>query len=409
MLITEELTDKQKKRVDSWKKTTSAVDISKHVIPPGQDRIILPLDHGLSNKIDAPDDIKTHLDKHGYSIHNYADGLAADKYGRHIKIGKALKQTGADNLLTKYNTDPNRNGIHFLHNVHIIVSRHPYDVAGMSTNKGWTSCMDMDCGSETKYLHRDIKHGTHTAYLVHAHDENIRMPMARINLKPFTSHDGTHTILRPEKLYGTASSLFDHTINKWVYNNFPLHDDKIYSSHPSLYNDSNPVTISKSLSNDFVKDIISNASKVLPSFHHKLSHPANITEDHLSHIAEHGTDEQRQMVLDHFTKHHLDKSIPYLSASALIEHGNDSHRTQIINNHINRNERYIGDLAVHGNDSHRVALLNRLRHIPNELNHFDAHDLVDNMKDESNLKDFVDHPSTPVRKRINQRLHGKYE
>lgn len=233
--VTEELTPSQKSEVDTWPRARN--EFSDHAFG-GRDnkRIAIPLDHG-AHRAEPPKDIKDHLESHGYTIHDYRGGTALDKHGRETKIGKALVKTAAPKeMLDRFNADPNRRAKSDS-SMKVIISRHHHDVAGMSTNRGWTSCMNMDGGSNKEYLKHDLFHGTHVAYLVHNHDDEVKNPVARIALKPFISENG-HKILRPEsRAYGTAGDSFHSTVREWSEKHFPTVDD-VYQKHKDLYDDS---------------------------------------------------------------------------------------------------------------------------------------------------------------------------
>ena len=243
LLINEALNDEQKKTVDSWPKTGKGEEISGHVIPKGQDRISIPLENSTDKKdnsnIPHPA-VKKHLNDNGYTITDYKGGYAEDKFKRQVSIGKALNKTKAPSEVMKaFTSDPKRLGsTQKAKGLEVSISRHPYDVAGMSTGQGWTSCMNMSGGCNAHYLGRDVKAGTHVAYLVHHGDDKAENPIARIALKPYTSEDGTHTILRQEGGYGTTDSSFAGTVKKWTEKHFPLDQTKVYKKDPWVYHDS---------------------------------------------------------------------------------------------------------------------------------------------------------------------------
>lgn len=254
-ILNEELNDDQKAVVDSWGANTKAKKISANVIPKGEDRTYIPLEHPDDNKpVEPHPDVKAHLEKHGYKITDYRNNKAVEpKYGREIRIGKALNATGASkDLMDKFNNDPKRAASNS-GKLGVVISRHPHDVAGMSTDKGWRSCMKMgktgnkkddDAGQFSHYLKHDVKEGTHVAYLVHEHDKEAKQPLARIALKPFQSEDKKDTILRPEdRTYGTSDHAFGHTVKKWAETNFPAKEGNIYRKNTKLYDDDNKGTV----------------------------------------------------------------------------------------------------------------------------------------------------------------------
>jgi len=253
--ITEELNDAQKAAVDKWKTTDRVQQISSHVIPPGQDRISIPLGGGDSEPAVPHPDVQQHLENNGYKISDYKAGLVQDpKYpNRSLKIGGVLQKTGASpDLMKTYQNDPARSASRVgSGGLHVVISRHPHDIAGMSTNQGWKSCMALgqkgevgdgdfsDAGIHSHYLKADVQHGTHVAYLCHADDPEAKNPISRIALKPFEPEDPKNpTILRPEeKTYGTSDNIFGDTVRKWAEKNFPADPNTVYNKNSELYDD----------------------------------------------------------------------------------------------------------------------------------------------------------------------------
>jgi hypothetical protein len=94
---------------------------------------------------------------------------------------------------------------------YIVFSTHAYDIAGMSTGRGWSSCMNLytDASHAKHYVHQDIEHGTIIAYLVSPQDLNIENPTARILIKPYINADDPNDVLYdPDPEYGTAPKKF---------------------------------------------------------------------------------------------------------------------------------------------------------------------------------------------------------
>lgn len=236
--LEEALTPEQKIEVSGWQ--TPHHEFSDHAFPsPSHERTIIPATFG--DKGEHEDEVSEHLAKHGYKMHDYVSGTAIDKHGRTVKIGKALGKTEGGHLLDKFTNDPARKSGGNQSNYHIVISRHPYDVAGM-TSKGhsWEnqSCMNFADGANKKYLPYDVLHGTHVAYYTHKDDTEIEKPLARIALKPFINRE-KHVILRPEtSVYGNASSAFDKSVSKWANLHFPAKEGSVYKKHSSLYHDS---------------------------------------------------------------------------------------------------------------------------------------------------------------------------
>lgn len=227
-VISEELTDEQKSKVNKWPRAKTA--FSDHAMGK-KDRIVIPLNHD--------DPVKDHLETNGFAV-DRSKGVAIDKHNRALSIGKALSKTKAHpDLMLRHNRDTARKvdysggiGSH-----EIVISRHPHDIAGASTGRSWNSCMNMDGGEFHDHLRDDVEHGSHIAYLVKKGDHDIKDPIARTTLKPFTNEKG-HKILRPEnRSYGSGGDAFSSSVRKWSETHFPAKDKAVYAKNEHVYDD----------------------------------------------------------------------------------------------------------------------------------------------------------------------------
>lgn len=284
------LTDKQKKKVDDWYGSSMAVR-SRHneVFGNGNDRIVIPLDRSDEKPIShrdvhnlgaTPSKIADHLHRNGYSISNWVKGHAVKRSmedgsldDKPISIAKVLKKIKVNDtpvsdlpsgeynkgklrpdgtreapkmmsMLDAYNADPHRmsgKGDHVM-----VVTRNKYDVAGVSTNQKWDSCMNMVDGHNRRYLPKDIEHGTLGVFLAHKnHDDKDLKPLARISAKRFDSDDGTeiqHVL--ENRIYGNPHPTFHKAAVEFFDKHYPL-GEKDYHLHPDLYADTGRTTISK--------------------------------------------------------------------------------------------------------------------------------------------------------------------
>jgi len=96
----------------------------------------------------------------------------------------------------------------------VVISRNPYDIAGMSTDRRWTSCMRLPDddpsiypgGAYHQHLINDIELGTLVAYLIEPTDKNIEHPYARIAIKPYQNIKDKSIVLYAEnRVYNDAS------------------------------------------------------------------------------------------------------------------------------------------------------------------------------------------------------------
>ena len=94
----------------------------------------------------------------------------------------------------------------------MVISKHPYDIGGMSTNRSWTSCMNLRGGENSNYVPIDISQGTIISYLIQRNDKNIQDPVSRILIKPYMEQDGRNDIL-----YGIERDLVKYGRNNEKY------------------------------------------------------------------------------------------------------------------------------------------------------------------------------------------------
>lgn len=240
--LTEGLTFRQQMKVSRWRRGDTS--FSNHVFQ-GAHTIFIPLKHEPSPH-EKP--IARHLKKHGFEVHDYLGGIAKDKHGRDVKIGKILAKSGNQKLLQKFSTDPARAQKKALDGYRVAITRHPHHVAGMtSEDHPWAdaSCMNIGSGCNRRYLPKEVRHGTHVAYLIKHDDEAIRKPVARLALKHyhptsplFKSRTKGNRILVPEpRIYGNAPSSFHKTVSDWASSNFKPDKGKLYKIHKSVYSD----------------------------------------------------------------------------------------------------------------------------------------------------------------------------
>lgn len=198
----------------------------------GKDRIYIPFEH--KEEIKVPKSINNVVTSKGYTIEDYIAGLAKNSKGRLIKIGKLLSQEeNSKELLDEFNTS--RTNVKNKE-VQIVISRHPYDLAGMSTGRGWTSCMNLK-ESNSLYIHRDIKYGTLIAYLIEKDDINIKHPISRLSIKQYiNTKNPTDLILYPDnKIYPQNIKGFREAIIEWLETFQTLKGT--YYRNPKLYID----------------------------------------------------------------------------------------------------------------------------------------------------------------------------
>lgn len=265
-------------------------------------RLIYPLDvdvHDMGEQ-EHPlyDEIRDLLISHGYFVETFQDyikgvaypiiGNDTDQKNPH-KIGKLLtkfaptgnieitdretqgkKTIAGQPLLHAFKMDPTRQsaGKHF-----VVISRHPYDIAGMSTDRSWTSCMDIgprieykgrkqQAGSNWDYVVADVTYGSIIAYLVDDLDRTpagkiaLRRPLSRILMKPYISSRG-QSAYGVGKVYGVDSKQFANFVEQWVESlNRDIDKTQLYTLHPELYFDVGDHPVGFQTKFDVVNDVI---------------------------------------------------------------------------------------------------------------------------------------------------------
>lgn len=377
--LTEALTPDQKAAVDLWKNRKTAPDISS-VAMKGESTIRIPLPDDGEHVGKIPETVQSHLEKHGFSISSFGDyraGYALDNHGRIVSIGKALNKTKAsEEIKGHFENDPVRQAAN-KKELHVAITKDPYHVAGMSTDRGWTSCMHMNDGMNANYLMHDIQRGTHVAYLVHKDDKDIDRPIARIALKPFTNDEG-HTILRPEdSVYGTANSKFHEVVNSWADQHFPMKEHSAYRKDRRVYNDSTDMIMPPLSRQNMVKtskDLINAISNPM----RRLEQAAN--QDHLRSIASRLHTEDLKELVDHIHTKNKDFDAKVEAFKGIRQAMYDKHHTV--------------ESAVFSHFLNSMSPDNQLRAMSTKIGHSDlipkyAHLDIDKEK----LIDHVSHPS----------------
>jgi len=284
--LNEELTPAQKRKVDKWAAniTDKSYSHSHKVFGSSTNtRLTIPLEGGDTTEVSAPAEVIKFLSSKGYNVSGDIASrkvrvnhptLGVQEKEVQEKIGKELEKTGASNALkNQYANSISKQGSKLnSKDLKVIISRHPYDVAGMSTDRGWTSCMHLDSGYEADHLEHEIKNGTHVAYLVKKDDTNIDHPIARIALKQYDNEKG-EVAMMPDKVYGLNDSNFINTVNAWAKKHFPFDNESSYWIRLGSYADEVPYNVTR----DFEKKLTSDVPEVLAA---AIKHP-NVTPEHI--------------------------------------------------------------------------------------------------------------------------------
>lgn len=220
----------------------------------GEDRIYFPINITFEDIKTTPliRKIRDHIEKKGYPIEkfSYLGGYVESKKNR-LKISKLIRDD--ESLAKAYSEDPIRAEDKialFEKELLVVISRHPYDIAGMSTDRHWTSCMNLNPNEKTgqkgamrHHIAADIEQGSIIAYLIKATDKNIKNPYSRILIKPFIkdiSGDNKDIAYVAENSYGVQNDAFQEIVDKWVEENLNSEKQGLYRIQPNLYQDTTP-------------------------------------------------------------------------------------------------------------------------------------------------------------------------
>lgn len=119
-------------------------------------RIYLPLKgETLDVKVGPEVEVKNYLTTAGYEVIDYTKGICKFKDAKNpSKIGQVLTKLGtkdneAKRLMKIFVEDENRKA-GSKEQLMVIISRHPYDIAGADTDRDWTNCMTMAHGTSKR-------------------------------------------------------------------------------------------------------------------------------------------------------------------------------------------------------------------------------------------------------------------
>lgn len=203
---------------------------------------------------DTYKEVSWNLEDNGYEIVSYEEGYAVKRKSNNIfcnmvsketnninllKIGRLLVKLNLKDLGERFKTDP----IRVLNKFSVVVSRHPIDIAGMSTGREWTSCMS-EGGCNHNFVKNDIHGGTIIAYLISNNDKNIRNPLSRILFKKYESDNGHSYYALANKTYGIHGNILKKEckrIEEELNKNCPQAEYKFNDNY--FYNDGEPSTI----------------------------------------------------------------------------------------------------------------------------------------------------------------------
>jgi len=158
--------------------------------------------------IQPDENVKKELNENGYEIIDYLKGTAkkiTDEKNVY-KIGKVLNKLHNTELIKKFEQRTKGTLTKDQHSKLLIVfTYNDQDIAGMSTNKHWTSCYNLDNGCNKETALNSIKYGNMAAYLIKEEDYNdLDKSLARISIKRFVHYKDNkkYILLAENKIFG---------------------------------------------------------------------------------------------------------------------------------------------------------------------------------------------------------------
>jgi|14BtaG_2_1085337.scaffolds.fasta_scaffold00156_18 hypothetical protein len=100
----------------------------------------------------------------------------------------------------------------------MVLTSRPDDIAGISTDRRWRSCLNLDDGEERRAVYCEIATGGFAAYLIKADDLEIEDPLARVLVRRFDSLFGKSYAVPEESVYsdGRDFPAFLPAIKAWL-------------------------------------------------------------------------------------------------------------------------------------------------------------------------------------------------
>src|SRR5574343_71235 len=235
---------------------------TKYKTNRSKDRLYIPFEGSNLKKYNRTFEIYLEevLSWDRYEIVDYEKGLCKETgTNRNIRIGKYLNKKieqgltirykamfqeyeveSYNDVLHLYNEDPGRK-INTKFGYLICICKNPYDIAGMSTDRGWTSCMNLETGTYKSKIQALIEAGGLVAYLIREDDLNIEHPLGRISIYAYDSKNGNDKALMcGNTCYGTMlnnSKSFKDTIQNWIDENININKTGIFKFDDYQYDE----------------------------------------------------------------------------------------------------------------------------------------------------------------------------
>jgi uncharacterized protein YjbI with pentapeptide repeats len=172
-----------------------------------------------------------------------------------IGLGKVLQIISKTNpyalqLLNTYNVDAYaRSSKSQKDRPVIVISKHPVDLANMSTDRSWSNCMSLSTagnsegGTNKRYIECDVQQGTLIVYLLpdSSNLKSVQHAQARVLIKPYYKEDTDELVMSPGRLYGDAPTSFITFIEDLIKSSNLYKTAGLFKLQRDLYTDNVPV------------------------------------------------------------------------------------------------------------------------------------------------------------------------
>lgn len=214
----------------------------KNLFPNGN-RLYLPFNLSSETNEGVDIDVKNLLEENNFKITDYRNGYCSDGKNT-LKIGKVLQKLwkqDIQDLQRKFENDEIYNLEREIESANqyyqgvintfqnssyrtnkktsgfsVVISQDPHDVAKMSTDRDWTSCMELGSGQHYHDIFCEVQEGGLIAYLINSQDVNIEKPLARIRIRRFSDNKGNSVMAPEEAVYGNEVEGFKDFVKNWV-------------------------------------------------------------------------------------------------------------------------------------------------------------------------------------------------
>lgn len=194
-------------------------------------------------------DIEEFLSDNGYKITDYAKGFARAPDGKVFKIQKVINKHRVQDLKElearksylgpmKYAHEERMHNNYFngldeefsssrldvrsTSPYVVAISSNIHDIATMSTDRSWTSCMELGSGGSYKDVYCEVEKGGFVAYLYRKGDPGLKSiplggkPLARIHIRRFDNAKGKSVAMPEKTVYGNEIEGFPEAVQRWL-------------------------------------------------------------------------------------------------------------------------------------------------------------------------------------------------